>query len=180
MLYTGRYEVAGHAAGHLSSGTFVFLATAIAAVLLWTTPAARRSPIVLGGLSIWLGAGVAIAIGNARVIDALIATGQATTATGRIVESPALNDAHWLANTAPLVAVAGAFIVLLGIYLVRAASIPLAIAAAVLNILIPPWVVPGFGLIVVAIARVIAREKAARQRGATRSEATPRSPAADP
>lgn len=62
--YTGRYDVSGHAAEHLSSGSFVFLAMVVAGVLLWTTPAARRSPFVLVGLALWLGAGVAIAIGN--------------------------------------------------------------------------------------------------------------------
>jgi hypothetical protein len=160
--YTSRYDVGGHAAGHLSSGSFVFLATVVAGVLLGTTPATRRSAFVLVGLATWLGAGVAIAIGNVRVVDALIDAGQATTSTGNLVESSAVSDSHWLANTAPLLAVAGAFIVVLGMYRVRAASARLAGAAAVLNVLVPPWILPGFGVVVVAIARVVAVEKAAR------------------
>jgi hypothetical protein len=164
VVYTGRYDVGGHASEHLSSGSFVFLATVVAGVLLWTTPAARRSPIVLVGLATWLTAGVAIAIGNARVVDALIDAGQATASTESLVESRAVNDAHWLANTAPLIAVAGAFVVLLGVYLARAASARLAGVAAVLNVLVPYWIVPGFGVVLVAIARVIATEKAARSR----------------
>src|SRR5687768_2895790 len=102
--YTGRYDVRGHAAEHVASGSFVFLATVVAGVLLWTTPAARRSPVVLAGLAVWLGAGAAIAVGNARVVDALVASGQARTPTGSLLESPAVSDAHWLANTAPFVA----------------------------------------------------------------------------
>lgn len=162
VVYTGRYDVGGHAAEHLGSGSFVFLATVVAGVLLWTTPAARRSPFVLVGLATWLGAGVAIAIGNVRVVDALIDAGQAATPTGSLVETAAISDAHWLANTAPLVAVAGAFLVVLGVYLVRAASVTLVGVAAVLNILIPYWIVPGFGVVLLAIARVIATEKTAR------------------
>lgn len=163
--YTGRYEVGGHAAEHLSSGSFVFLAAVVAGVLVWTAPATRRSPLVLAGLLTWLGAGVAIAIGNLRVVDALIDAGQATTSTDRLVESPAVTDAHWLANTAPLVAVAGAFAVVLGAYLVRAASARLAVVAAVLNVLVPYWIVPGFGVVLIAIARVIGVERAARSTG---------------
>src|SRR5687767_5557498 len=84
VLYAGRYDVSGHAAEHLDSGSFVFLATVVAGVLLWTTPAARRSPLVLVGLATWLGAGVAIAVGNVRVVDALIDAGHAITPTGSL------------------------------------------------------------------------------------------------
>lgn len=171
--YTGRYDVSGHAAEHLSSGSFVFLATVVAGLLLWTTPAARRSPFVLVGLAAWLGAGVAIAIGNVRVVDALIDAGQATTSTERLVESSAVSDSHRLANTAPFIAVAGAFAVVLGVYLVRAVSVRLAGVAAVLNVLVPYWIVPGFGVVLVAITRVIAVEKAARSTGGGHLEAIP-------
>jgi hypothetical protein len=173
VVYTGRYDVRGHAAEHLSSGSFVFLATVVAGALLWTTPAARRSPFVLVGLATWLGAGVTIAIGNVRVVDALIDAGQATTPTGSLVETPAVSDAHWLANTAPFIAVAGAFVVVLGVYLVRAASVRLAGVAAVLNVLVPYWIVPGFGVALVAIARVIAADKAARLTRSAQPQATP-------
>jgi hypothetical protein len=173
VVYTGRYDVSGHAAEHLSSGTFVFLATVVAGVLLWTTPAARRSPLVLVGLATWLGAGIAIAIGNVRVVDALIDAGQATTSTENLLESSAVNDSHWLANTAPFIAVAGAFVVVLGVYVVRAASLRLAGAAAALNLLVPYWIVPGFGVVLVAIARTIAVDKAARSTGGGHPEAIP-------
>jgi len=56
----------------------------------------------------------------------------------------------------------GAFVVVLGIYLVGSASAGLAGIAAVFNILIPFWIVPGFGVVLVAIARVVATEKGAR------------------
>jgi hypothetical protein len=170
VVYTGRYDVSGHAAEHLDSGSFVFLAAVVAGVLLWTTPAARRSPFVLVGVATWLGAGVAIAIGNARVVDALIDAGQATTPTGSLVETAAVTDAHSLANMAPFIAVVGALVVVLGVYLVRAVSVVLAGVAALLNVLIPYWIAPGFGVALVAIAGVIATEKAARSNGADQPE----------
>ena len=49
-----------------------------------------------------------------------------------------------------------------GLRRVRAVSLRLAIVAAVLNVLIPYWIVPGFGLVVITVARAITREKAAR------------------
>ena len=102
VTYSGRYDVGGHAAEHLGSGAFVFLAGAVAGLLLWLTPDARRSPIVLVGLAVWLAAGVAIAVGNVEVVDALIDSGQATTSTDALNETEAVSDAHGLANTAPL------------------------------------------------------------------------------
>jgi hypothetical protein len=172
-VYTGRYDVSGHAREHLGSGSFVFFAAVVAGILLWTTPAARRSPLVLIGVATWLGAGVAIAIGNVRVVDALIDAGQATTPTGSLIETPAVSDAHWLANTAPLVAVAGAFVVVLGMSAARAASVTLAAAAALLNVLIPYWIVPGFGVVLLTIARMIVVEKAARSSGSDQADGTP-------
>jgi hypothetical protein len=97
-----------------------------------------------------------------RVIEALIEGGQANTPTGALVDTPAIHDAHWLANTAPIVAMVAAFAVVLGVYLVHACSTNLAVSAAVLNIFVPYFLIPGFGVIVIAIARVIAREKEAR------------------
>jgi hypothetical protein len=47
LLFEGRYEVAGHAAGHLSSATAPFGAFAFVGILLWTTPTGRRQPEVL-------------------------------------------------------------------------------------------------------------------------------------
>lgn len=170
VVYTSRFDVSGHAAEHVGSGSFIFFATVVAGVLLWTTPAARRSPVVLIGLAGWLAAGIAIAIGNVRVIDALIEGGQATTTTAALVDTPGLHNAHWLANTAPLYALASAFVVILGLHLVRAGSVSLFASAAVLNLVVPYWLVPGFGVIVVTIARVIAREKAARANASSEAE----------
>jgi hypothetical protein len=127
-----------------------------------------------------LGAGVAIAIGNVRVVDALIASGQANTPTDDLVDSAALRDAHRLADWAPYLAVAGACIVVLGVYLVRSSSRRIAVVAAVLNVLIPPWILPGAGVVLLAIARIVAVEKEARSKGAGRTAMRPRRPGRTP
>jgi hypothetical protein len=150
LAYTDRYDVGGHAAEHLGSGSFVFFATFVSGVLLWLAPSARRSPIVLIGLAAWLAAGVAIAIGNVQVVDALIESGQAFTGTDSLRDVAAVSDAHGLADSAPLVAVAAAMVVTFGLHHSGVISTRVAIVAAVLNVLIPYWIVPGFGLAVVA------------------------------
>lgn len=162
LFLTSRYDVGGHAGEHLGSASFVFLATVVAGVLLWTTPVALRSPIVLVGLAIWLGAGAAVAVGNVGVVDVLIDSGQARTPNDLVRDSAALTNAHDLANTAPLLAVLGAMVVTFGVFRARAVSGRIAAVATVLNLLIPYWVVPGFGVVVLAGVRVLARERAAR------------------
>ena len=168
LFLTSRYDVRGHAGEHLGSASFVFLAMVVAGVLLWTTPVALRSPIVLVGLAIWLGAGVAVAVGNVRVVDVLIDSGQAHTPNDLVRDSAALTNAHDLANTAPLLAVLGAMVVTFGVFRARAVSGRVAAVAAGLNILVPYWVVPGFGVVVLAGVRVVARERAARVPAAAR------------
>ncbi|HEX4906835.1 MAG TPA: hypothetical protein VFU93_15380 [Acidimicrobiales bacterium] len=162
VAYTGRYDVGGHASEHLGSGSFVFLATAVSGLLLWLAPAARRSPIVVVGLAAWLAAGVAIAIGNVRVVEALIDSGQAATSTDLLQETTVISDAHDLANTAPLYAVVAAMAATFGLQHVGAISRRLAVVAAVLNVLIPYWLVPGFGVVVATVAVGIRRERTAR------------------
>src|SRR3954468_7866583 len=75
LVFESRYEVAGHAAGHLSSATAPFGAFAFVAVLLWTTPTGRRHPDVLAVCSAWLTGTVLVLVGNVRVVDALIDAG---------------------------------------------------------------------------------------------------------
>jgi hypothetical protein len=161
MTYTDRWDVGGHASEHLASGTFVFFASVVAATLLWLSAPARRSLIVIIGVVTWLGAGVAIAAGNVRVVDALIDSGQAWTSTDDVVGSRAIDDAHFLANNAPYVAVLGALAIILGLLLAGAVARGLAIACALLTVVIPPWILPGVGVVVATVALGIAREREA-------------------
>src|SRR6478735_9350801 len=72
LLFESRYEVSGHAAGHLSSATAPFGAFAFAGILLWTTPTGRRQPDVLLTCFAWLAATVLVLVGNVRVVDDLV------------------------------------------------------------------------------------------------------------
>ena len=162
LAYTSRYDVSGHASGHLDSGSFVFLATVASFVLLWSTPATRRLPLVLVGIAAWLAAGLAIAIGNVRVVDVLIDTGQRSTPTGSIVGSARLDDAHWLADNAPYVAVLAAMVIVAGLWRAGLVSTRLTVVCGVLNVLVPPWIIPGVGVVIATIARCVAREREAR------------------
>ncbi|MEN3272028.1 MAG: hypothetical protein V7636_789 [Actinomycetota bacterium] len=162
LAYTSRYDVSGHASGHLSSGSFVFLAVVASFVLLWSTPATRRVPLVLAGVAAWLVAGLAIAVGNVRVVDVLIDTGQRDTPTDSIVGSARLDDAHWLADNAPYVALLAAMVIVLGLWRAGLVSTRLAVVCGVLNLLVPPWIVPGLGAVIATVARCIVREREAR------------------
>jgi hypothetical protein len=162
VTYTSRYDVSGHAAGHLSSGSFVFLAVVVSFVLLWASPAARRAPLVLCGVAAWLAAGIGIVVGNVRIVDVLVDLGQGRTPTGAIVGSARLDDAHWLADTAPYIAVVAAMVIVAGLWRAGLVSMRFATVCAVLNVLVPPWILPGFGVVVATVARCIAREREAR------------------
>jgi len=164
VAYTNRYEVGGHAAEHLGSGAFLFLASAVAILLVWSTPSIRRSVVVLAGLAVWLGAGVAVLVGNVRVVDALIRSGQSHTGTEAVIESAAIEDAHWLANNAPYACVVGALVVIVGLYRAGAISHRMTVVTGILSVLFPPWILPGVGVVIATIARFIARERDARQR----------------
>lgn len=71
-VWSGRYDVAGHAADHLQSATPVFPMVFLSAVLVWALPGRGRRDLLL-----WLLLGAAIAscllvlAGNVQVIDAI-------------------------------------------------------------------------------------------------------------
>ncbi len=104
VLFESRYEVSGHAAGHLTSATAPFGALAFAAILLWTTPTGRRQPDVLIACLAWVAATVLVLVGNVRVVDALVDAGLGSAPTDDL---PDVAN-HGLANLAPWVAVVAA------------------------------------------------------------------------
>jgi hypothetical protein len=154
VFFESRYDVAGHAAGHLGSATAPFSATAIVIILLWATPPARRQVDVLLTCAAWLAAAVLILIGNVRVVDALIGVGlgQQSEAAG----IPDVGD-HGLANLAMGLAVIAALALTAAMWRRRHVSTRVAIVAAILNIVFPPWIISGAGVIVLAVARCIAQ-----------------------
>jgi len=155
LLFESRYEVSGHAAGHLSSATAPFGAFAFAAILLWTTPTGRRQPDVLVACLAWLAATVLVLVGNVRVVDALVDAGLGRAPTEGL---PNVAD-HGLANLAPWLAVVAA-VAMAGVFWRRGhVSRRVAIGSALLSMVFPPWIIPGAGVLVLVVARCIAYER---------------------
>lgn len=160
VFFESRYEVSGHAAEHLESATAPFLAFAIMAILLFATRRARRQPVVLVAAAAWLVSTVLILVGNVRVVDALVRAGMGHTPTSRLVEDAKIESAHDLANLAPWLAVLAALALTGALWRYRHVSGRVAIGAAALNVVFPPWIIPGAGVPVLTIARCIAYYRA--------------------
>jgi hypothetical protein len=161
-FFESRYDVSGHAGEHLSSATVAFPAFALVAILLVVTPCARRQPIVLVTSAIWLVSTVLVLVGNVRVVDALVRAGMADTPTSQLVEDATIDSAHDLANLAPWLGVLAALALTGALWRYRHITGRVAIGAAILSVIFPPWIVPGAGVLVVTIARCLAFHRAAR------------------
>ena len=164
-IWFGRYEATGHAAGHLASASAIFAITFVLAVLVWASPPQlRRSP------GLWvLAAGVAIAavvptIGNLRVVNAVGSDGWTDDQASTLGQSrPGFDSGHDLAERGMWIVVGFAVLLAGWLWIKRAVSNGVGIASIVLCLIFPPWIFPGAGLIVLAIATVIKRAARLRQ-----------------
>lgn len=155
VLLESGYEVGGHAAEHLAGATAPFPAATVIFVLLWATPGSWRQVEVLGGCAAWFAATVLVLVGNLRVVDSLVAAGLADVPTDGI---PDIAD-HGLANTAPWLGVVAAVITVAAMWRRRHIGTGAAVAAGVVSLLFPPWIIPGAGMPVLAISRCVARTR---------------------
>lgn len=162
VFFESRYDVSGHAAEHLSSATAPFLAFALVTVLLFVTPGARRQPVVLVASAAWLVSTVLVLVGNVRVVDALVRAGMGDTPSSRLVEDANIESAHDLANLAPWLGVLAALALTGALWRYRHVSGRVAIGAAVLSVIFPPWIIPGAGVFVLTVARCIAYHRAVK------------------
>ena len=136
LLFESRYDVSGHAAGHLSSAT----------------------PAVIVACLAWLAATVLVLVGNVRVVEALVDAGLGHAPTTGL---PDVAD-HGLANLAPWLAVVAA-VAMAGVFWQRNhVSRNVAIGSGLLSVVFPPWIIPGAGVLVLVVARCIAYEKSSR------------------
>jgi hypothetical protein len=161
-FFESRYDVSGHAAEHLSSATAAFPAFALVAILLYVTPRARRQPLVLVTSATWLVSAVLVLVGNVRVVDALVRAGMGDTPTSQLVEDATIDTAHELANLAPWLGVLAALALTGALWRHRHVSGRVATGAAILNVIFPPWIVPGAAVLVLTIARCIEYHRASR------------------
>jgi hypothetical protein len=154
-LFMSRYDVGGHAAEHLSSAAAPFVGAAVLGILFWATPRARRQVDVLLAAALWFGATVVVTVGNVRVIDDLIDAGHSQTPTTAV---PDIAD-HALANSSAWYASAAALVLVAAFRLRRHIGNRATIGAVVVNLIVPPWIVPGAGVVVLAIVRCVTRNR---------------------
>lgn len=161
-LFESRYDVSGHAAEHLSSATAPFAAAVLIGTLLFLTPQTIRpirQPIVFIAMASWLASTVLVLVGNVRVVDALIQAGMAHTPTSQLIERGSVDSAHSLANLAPWFGVLAALALTVAFWHYEHVSRRVAIGAGVLNVIFPPWIIPGAGVFVLTIARGVAYQR---------------------
>ena len=176
-FFESRYDVSGHAAEHLSSASVAFFAFALVAILLYVTPLARRQPLVLVTSAMWLVSTVLVLVGNVRVVDALVRAGMSDTPTSQLIVDDTLDSAHDLANLAPWLGVLTAIALTGALWRYRHVSGRVAIGAAVLSVIFPPWIFPGAGVLVLTIACWIAYQRASpTDRASSVSTAVPADP----
>jgi hypothetical protein len=164
-IWFGRYDATGHAAGHLASATAIFAITFVLTVIVWASPPQlRRSP------GLWvLAAAVAIAaliptIGNLRVVNAVGTdnwTDDQASALGAL--RPGFDSGHHLAERGMWIVVCCAVVLAGWLRFKHAVGSGVGIGAIVLSLIFPPWIFPGAGIIVLAIATVIKRAARLRQ-----------------
>ena len=155
LLVSSRYDVGGHAAEHLTGASAPFMAAAVLSILVWTTPLARRQVdlLVIGG--IWFATTLLVMLGNLRVVDDLVAAGYSSTPTGSV---PNVAD-HSLANSSVWYAEVAALLLVAAWRRRRHVGNRATIGAVVATVIIPPWIIPGAGVIVLAIVRLVKRRR---------------------
>jgi hypothetical protein len=161
LLLSARYDVGGHAAGHLAGASVPFMASAVLCTLFWATPGARRQLDVLATAALWLAGAVAVMFGNLRVVDDLIAAGYSHTPTDSV---PDVAD-HWLANTSVWCAEAAALLLIAAWRRRHHAGNRVTAAAVVVTLLVPPWMIPGAGVVVLTVAALVQRGRSGQPRG---------------
>lgn len=158
VLFESRFDVSGHAAGHLTGATAPFGALVLVAILLRTTLTRSRQLGVLVVCVAWLAATVLVLVGNVRVVDDLVNAGLGRAPTEGL---PDVAD-HGLANLAPWLGVAAA-VGMAGVFWRHGhVTRKVAIGSGLLSVVFPPWIIPGAGVLVLVVVRCIAYERSSR------------------
>ena len=157
-------HASGHAAGHQASASAVFALLAVLSLIVWSAPAALRRRIELWALgSAVLGASLLSTSANMRIVEAIGVDDWSDAEAGALGPArPGFRSGHELAERDMWLVVGAAVLLIVWLRLRRAVSTRVAISAVAANVLIPPWMFAGFGLVVVAVASMIARARRLR------------------
>jgi hypothetical protein len=154
------YDAHGHAADHLGSAQVVFFGSALIAIILWVSPSARRYPDVWIACGAWIAALVGVAIGNLRVVDAIGGadwTDEQADTLGAGLRG--FESGHDLAEISSWFGVAVSIVLVIVLLLRGQIGRGVAIGAVLVSLFFPPWIIPGAGVLVLAIALCVARSR---------------------
>jgi hypothetical protein len=160
-VWSARYDVAGHAADHLQSATPVFPMAFLSAVLLWALPGrSRRDPVLWLLLTAAIASCLVVLGGNVRVIDAIgAATWNDAQASQLGPTRPGFESGHDLAELGAWGAVLATMLLAGLLWLRGLVSAQVAVAAAVVSLVLPHFIAPGAGLVVLAVSVAVARSR---------------------
>jgi hypothetical protein len=162
--WSARYDVAGHAADHLQSATAVFAMVFLSSVLVWALPPrARRDPLLWLLTGATVAAAFVVMAGNLRVVAAIGGeTWSDAQAAALGPDRPGFASGHDLAGFGAWVAVAATVLLAGLLWARRLVGVWIAVAATALSLLVPSFIVPGAGIVVLAVAAAVGRARQPR------------------
>jgi len=156
-VWSGRYDVAGHAADHLQSATPVFPMVFLSAVLVWALPGRGRRDLLLGAA---IASCLVVLAGNVQVIDAIDgATWSDTQASQLGPARPGFESGHDLAALGAWGAVLATILAAGLLWRRQLVSAKVAAAAAIVSLVVPYFIAPGAGVVVLAVSAAVARSQ---------------------
>ena len=143
-----------HARDHLASAQGPFPLIPLIALMIWVIPSPdRRHPLIWVAVLAILVGGVIDVMGNLQVIDAIGDASWNDAQAERLgARRPGFEEGHDLAATGTLIITAGAILFAAAMALTRNVHPVTALASAALTFVFPPFIAPGFGLIVLVVA----------------------------
>lgn len=180
-IWFGRYHAKGHATGHLASATTIFAVVLVLAVLVWASPPqlGRRPELWL--LAIAVAVSVLIpTIGNLRVVNAIGTDNWTDDQASALGSSrPGFDSGHDLAERGVWFVIAFAVLLTAWVWFKHGVSNRVGTTAIILDLIFPPWIFPGAGLIVLTIGIVIRRARRLRHSRHVTLDAEPVLPTAE-
>ena len=143
----------GHASEHLQSGGAIFLLTAMLVIVIWALPPAMRSVWVWLATAVVFVSLLPLTIGNYQVVAALRGTDYPDESVWALASGiSGFEQGHSLTDWGKYPVYVAVTLLTLVLWRREAISTGVAIAAVALTLVFPPWIVPAFGVLIIAIA----------------------------